>query len=109
MSYTWNERLAAAEAAARRAGEYLLSRPSFSVTHKLANDYVTEADQRSEAIIREELLGRFPGDGFFGEESGESAGSEGRWIVDPIDGTQSFMRSHHGYVVSIAYECNGEV
>ncbi|MBQ4086452.1 MAG: YdcF family protein [Clostridia bacterium] len=109
MSYTWNERLAAAEAAARRAGEYLLSRPSFSVTHKLANDYVTEADQRSEAIIREELLGRFPGDGFFGEESGESAGSEGRWIVDPIDGTTNFICDLPLYTVSIAYEEKGEV
>lgn len=109
MSNAWQDRLAAAEAAARKAGEYLLSRPSFSVTHKLANDYVTEADRHSEAIIREELLGRFPGDGFFGEESGESEGRGGRWIVDPIDGTTNFICDMPLYTVSIAYEEAGEI
>jgi len=109
MSNPWNDRLAAAEAAALRAGEYLLSHPSFSITHKLANDYVTEADRRSEAIIREELLGRFPGDGFFGEESGESGNKSGRWIVDPIDGTTNFICDLPLYTVSIAYEEAGEI
>ncbi|MDO4740346.1 MAG: inositol monophosphatase family protein [Eubacteriales bacterium] len=109
MSNTWNERLAAAQSAARKAGEYLLSRPSFSVMHKLANDYVTEADQTSESIIRSELLSRFPDDGFFGEESGESAGAGGRWIVDPIDGTANFICDLPLYTISIAYEEAGEI
>ena len=50
-----------------------------------------------------------PEDGFFGEEGRRRGNVRGRWIVDPIDGTQSFMRGHHGYTVSIAYEQNGEL
>lgn len=109
MSCSSIERLHAAEEAARKAGEYLLSRPEFSVSHKLVNDYVTEADRQSESIIRAELLSCFPSDAFFGEESGESAGTGGRWIVDPIDGTANFICDLPLYTVSIAYEENGEV
>ncbi len=54
---------------------------------------VTEADVAAEDLIRSMLRDRFPDDGIFGEEGGESAGSSGRrWIVDPIDGTVSFVR-----------------
>ena len=109
MSITWSDRLKAAEQAARKAGEYLLNRPAFSVTHKLSNDYVTEADRGSEAIIREMLLGAFPQDGFLGEEEAEIAGSGGRWIVDPIDGTTNFICDLPLYTVSIAYEEHGEI
>jgi histidinol-phosphatase len=39
------------------------------------------------------LLGAFPGDGFLGEESSDTPGPSGfRWIIDPIDGTRSFVR-----------------
>jgi len=100
-------RLNKAVEAARKAGEYLLSRPAFSVTHKLSNDYVTEADQGSEKIIREVLLSAFPRDGFLGEEGGERAGETGRWIVDPIDGTTNFICDLPLYTISIAYEQEG--
>jgi len=54
---------------------------------------VTEADIAAEDLIRSELKDRFPNDGVFGEERGETAGTSGRrWIVDPIDGTISFVR-----------------
>lgn len=109
MSNTWNERLAMAERAARKAGEYLLDRPSFSVSHKLSNDYVTEADRNSEHIIRSVLLEAYPQDGFFGEEEGETGSREGRWIVDPIDGTTNFICNLPLYTVSIAYEEHGEM
>ncbi len=105
----WMDRLAAAEEAARKSGAYLLDRPAFSVTHKLSNDYVTEADRESERIIRETLLGKFPGDGFYGEEAGESGSKDGRWIVDPIDGTSNFIADLPLYTVSIAYEEQGEI
>jgi histidinol phosphatase-like enzyme (inositol monophosphatase family) len=54
---------------------------------------VTQADRAAEAILRQHLLGDFPDDAFLGEETGATAGSSGyEWIVDPIDGTKSFIR-----------------
>jgi histidinol-phosphatase len=44
-------------------------------------------------LLRKVLLGAFPTDGFLGEEFGDTPGSSGfRWIIDPIDGTRSFVR-----------------
>ena len=102
-------RLQAAEAAARKAGSYLMSQPVFSVDCKLSNDYVTDCDRESERLIREMLLSAFPGDGFLGEEDGEQAGQNGRWIVDPIDGTTNFICDLPLYTISIAYEEQGEI
>ena len=65
----YQQRLDAAVAAARKAGEYLLSQPAFSVSHKQSNDYVTDCDRGSEVLIREMLLTAFPQDGFLGEET----------------------------------------
>ena len=109
MQNRWNERLAAAETAARLAGNYLLNHSAGTITHKLDNDYVTEADKMSEQLICEALLSRYPEDGFFGEEEGESEGKNGRWIVDPIDGTTNFICDLPLYTVSIAYEEAGEI
>ena len=107
MSY--QNRLDAAVAAAKKAGEYLLSQPSFTVSHKQSNDYVTDCDRGSEQLIREMLLSAFPEDGFLGEENGEQAGRAGRWIVDPIDGTTNFICDLPLYTISIAYEEAGEI
>ena len=102
-------RAEAAQKIAREAGEMLRHHGKIKIREKAANDFVTEMDVRSETMIREALLGHFPEDEFFGEEGGGARVSRGRWIVDPIDGTQSFMRGHHGYCISIAYECEGEL
>lgn len=54
---------------------------------------VTVADREAEEIIRLGLEQAFPQDGVLGEEFGEVTGSSGRcWIIDPIDGTKSFVR-----------------
>ena len=54
---------------------------------------VTEADRAAEQLLRAELAHRFPEDGIVGEEFAETGGSSGRtWFIDPIDGTQSFIR-----------------
>lgn len=54
---------------------------------------VTQADRAAEAILRRELLRAFPDDAFLGEETGASPGTSGyEWVVDPIDGTKSFVR-----------------
>jgi histidinol-phosphatase len=70
---------------------------------------VTLADREAEQLLRERIRARFPGHGILGEEFGEVKGSESiRWIVDPIDGTRSFMRGVPLYGVLIGVEVEGE-
>jgi myo-inositol-1(or 4)-monophosphatase len=54
-------------------------------------DPVTEADRRIEALIRKRLTARFPDHRIVGEEHGESGDGTTYWIIDPIDGTRSFI------------------
>ena len=106
---TLREKAALAERAARTAGEMLEHHGAFKVRHKSENDFVTEMDFKSEALIRETLLTACPEDAFFGEEMGGATAAAGRWVVDPIDGTVNFMRGHKLYTISIAYERDGEL
>lgn len=96
-------------AAARLAGDTVRSKSGFRVERKAQNDYVTEMDVLSETLIREYLLGRYPEDAFYGEESGQAGDERGRFIVDPIDGTTNFIHGISPYSVSIAYELDGVV
>lgn len=67
--------------------------PTLSVERKADASPVTQADRAAEAILKRELLAEFPTDAFLGEETGATAGTSGyEWIVDPIDGTKSFVR-----------------
>jgi len=102
-------RAEAARSIALKVGEMLRHHGNLEIHAKADNDFVTEMDVRSESMIRDALLSQFPEDEFFGEESGGASRSDGRWIVDPIDGTQSFMRNQCGYCISIAYEHLGEL
>jgi len=53
---------------------------------------VTEADRSTEVLAREWVESRFPGDGIVGEEFGSSRpDAQRQWIIDPIDGTKSFV------------------
>ena len=72
---------------------------------------VTAADRAAEAFIRGEIEKTYPGHAIVGEEMGEQAGSGNafRWIVDPIDGTKSFMHGVPLYGVLIGLEIEGEV
>jgi len=64
---------------------------------------VTEADIRAEEAIRSLLSTRFPDYGFYGEETGQRAmQAESIWLVDPIDGTKSFMRATPFFSTQIA-------
>lgn len=70
---------------------------------------VTVADIEAENFIRQRLAAEFPLDGVLGEEKGEQTGSSGRvWIIDPIDGTKSFIQGVPLYGVLLALEDNGE-
>lgn len=64
-----------------------------AVTLKSDRSPVTEADVRCEHAIRGILTSRFPDHGYYGEETGRSNESaRSLWLVDPIDGTKSFVR-----------------
>jgi histidinol-phosphatase len=70
---------------------------------------VTEADVRSEEAIRDLLTRRFPSYGFYGEETGKSAmDAESVWLVDPIDGTKSFVRECPFFSTQIALLRGGQ-
>ncbi len=106
---TLEEKAALAEKTARRAGEMLRNDRQFHARLKGPHDFVTDMDERSEALIREALLSVCPEDSFYGEEGGGSDDEKGRWIVDPIDGTMNYIKGLPNYSVSIAYERDGKL
>jgi len=78
---------------------------ALAVQSKGKNDVVTEMDRRVESMVHEYMGSRFPEDRFFGEEHGSKGeGSGGRWIIDPIDGTENFVRGIPDYTISLGYE-----
>jgi myo-inositol-1(or 4)-monophosphatase len=55
-------------------------------------DPVTAADREAEAVIRQRIKAAYPDHGIFGEEEGREPGSSAYcWVIDPIDGTRSFI------------------
>lgn len=85
----------AALEAARCAGKTALKswRTTLRVEHKQDGSPVTAADRASELAARTWIARRFPKDGILGEEFGETPGTSGRrWIIDPIDGTKTFVQ-----------------
>ncbi len=79
--------------------------------YKADDTPVTAADRAAEIFIRAELEKKFPTHAILGEEYGETGpqGGSMRWIVDPIDGTKSFMRGIPMYAVLIGLEIDGVV
>lgn len=72
-------------------------------------DLVTRVDRDSEALIVERVLDARPDDGILGEEGSEVDGTSGvDWVIDPIDGTTSFVYGLPGFAVSIAARIQGE-
>ena len=110
--------LSTAIEAAHRGGEILESwRKRFNVREKARADLVTEADEASQAAIRERLLSAFPEHMFLGEEG--SFGQEHEalrpppdapptWVVDPLDGTANYVHDLPAYCVSIGLWMNGQ-
>lgn len=96
---------------ARGAGEITLRyfRKKFDTRRKANKTYVTEADLEAEAFLRREITARYPEDAILGEEEGAREGTSGRrWIVDPIDGTYSFVHGVPFYGVLVGVEVEGE-
>src|SRR5262245_17818105 len=83
---------------------------NLSVHTKADATPVTEADVRSEEAIRAILSERFPSYGFYGEETGQHAlDAENLWLVDPIDGTKSFVRECPFFSTQIALRRAGRL
>lgn len=95
---------------ARDASDLILPyyrNPSLEIERKRDTSPVTEADKRAELLIRDGLAKSFPDDAILGEEFPDKAGTTGfRWIVDPIDGTKSFIHGVplFGTLIGVEFE-----
>jgi histidinol-phosphatase len=104
--------LAAAIEAAQAAATLIRSlyRQKLAVRIKADLSPVTEADERAEEVIRTILHRHFPSYGFYGEEGGaRDLDAENLWLVDPIDGTKSFVRDTPFFSTQIALMRGGEL
>jgi histidinol-phosphatase len=111
MNSEWRTRYDLAVEAARKAGELARSyyETTFEVEQKADKSPVTVADREAEKLIRAMVSAAFPNDGFLGEEYGNQLGTSGfRWIIDPIDGTKSFVRHIPLWATLVGLEYKGE-
>jgi myo-inositol-1(or 4)-monophosphatase len=84
-------------------------RTPISVDSKADLSPVTIADQKAEELMREEIIAEFPDHGILGEEFGEhNPNAEYKWILDPIDGTKSFICGAVTFGTLIALLKNGQ-
>src|ERR1700742_2892743 len=107
-----SKELQAARDAAEAAAVVIRSlyQKNLQITTKADATPVTEADVRAEEAIRSVLTERFPSYGFYGEETGQHAiDAESVWLVDPIDGTKSFVRECPFFSTQIALMREGRL
>ena len=103
-------RLESAIQSARAAGKWTLHyfrRRDLAVERKTDSSPVTIADRGAEELLRQQISQQFPQDGILGDEFPERPGTSGfRWILDPIDGTKSFIHGVplYGTLVGLEYE-----
>src|SRR5438094_1601033 len=103
-------RLDLAISAGKEAGRLTLKyfqQDNFQVERKSDASPVTIADRSAEQLLRERIAAAFMHDGVLGEELGTTAGSSGfTWILDPIDGTKSFISGVplYGTLMGIEHE-----
>jgi len=98
--------------AAQRARAYTLGFFQAGTPYELKADRspVTIADRGAEERLRQRIEAAFPTHGILGEEFGEKAGSTpARWILDPIDGTFSFISGVPLYSVLVGFEWQGQM
>lgn len=104
------QRLALAIEAGKAAGDVTLQyfgQGNYSVELKSDASPVTVADREAETLLRSRIQAAFPADSIVGEEFDDVKGSSGyRWILDPIDGTKSFIHGVPLYGTMIGVEFN---
>jgi histidinol phosphatase-like enzyme (inositol monophosphatase family) len=105
------ELLSVATDAAYLAGRRTLAwfNAEVAVDTKADNTPVTCADREAEQAIRERITRFFPDHSIVGEEAGEQRGGNPgyKWVIDPIDGTKSFIKGVPLYGVLIGVEVRG--
>lgn len=108
-----SQRLEFAISVSREAEKFILSyylSPDLVVDQKRDHTPVTAADRGAEELIRDRIARRFPDDGVFGEEFGETAGRNTvRWVLDPVDGTKAFIHGVPLFGTLIGLEADGEL
>ncbi len=103
-------RLQKAQDFASQAGAVTLRyycQDNYSVELKHDQSPVTVADRQAEELLRERIAAAFPEDAILGEEFPERPGTSGyRWILDPIDGTKSFISGVplYGTLIGVEFE-----
>lgn len=108
----FEKELEAARRIAEQAGRLALENHArgFESETKADDSPVTSADRANERLITKLLEEAFPDDGLLGEEGATREARSGRrWIIDPIDGTRSFMRGIPTWGVLLALEAEGNV
>ncbi len=99
--------------AARKAGTVILRHADhldrLSIETKGRNDFVSEVDRLAETEIIQTIRNAYPDHAILAEESGEQAGSQYKWIIDPLDGTTNFLHGYPQYAVSIAVSNEGKL
>jgi histidinol-phosphatase len=95
------------------AGKFTLSYFQTGIIADMKTDGspVTQADRRAEELIRGRIEKSYPQHAIVGEEFGaqETAGASHRWLIDPIDGTKSFVQGVPLYSVLLGLEIEGRV
>ena len=98
--------------AAQAAKELILSyyNGEFEIEIKTDQTPVTVADRGAERLIREKIAAAFPDHGIFGEEYGaDNTDTEYLWLIDPIDGTKSFVKRYGMFSTQIALMHQGKL
>jgi histidinol-phosphatase len=109
---SWDDDLALAIELCNVADEITLARfraHDLHVETKPDLTPVSEADHAVEVAIRDRLEAARPGDAILGEEMGTTGDAPRRWIVDPIDGTKSYVRGVPAWATLLALEDRGEL
>ena len=93
-------------------GKYAMRDGVRVTSKKEANDLLTEVDLAVQEELVSQIRAHFPGDAIFAEEAGFNeapADRDGRtWLIDPIDGTQNFVRGlFPAYGISLAFAMGG--
>jgi myo-inositol-1(or 4)-monophosphatase len=102
----------AAIAGALAAGKVLRKhfQKPLTIREKANSSLVTNADVEAEEVCIQLLLKKFPDFGVIAEESDPRATQgEGRWIIDPLDGTTNFVHRFPMFCVSIGAEWDGKI
>ncbi len=104
-----NIAIRAARSAASVLLRYYEHTDTLNVTAKGRNEFVSEVDRSAERTIIDVLRSKYPDHGILAEESGNHAGDEYQWIIDPLDGTTNYLHGFPQFSISIALKHRGRL